>query len=65
MPKIIDTENYVSVEDAAELLDISIATAWRWKKSGRLETTNVFGRILVSRDDIDKARQANSAPKPE
>jgi excisionase family DNA binding protein len=59
----IDTDNYVSMEDAAELLDISIPTVWRWKKSGKLETTTVFGRVLVSKENIDKARQENSAPK--
>jgi predicted DNA-binding protein (UPF0251 family) len=66
MPKIeIDTDEMVSMDDAAEQLNISIATAWRLKRNGRLKTTTLFGRTLVSKADLESARvELSTVPNP-
>ena len=48
----INTDEMVSVAQAAELLNIGIATAWRWIRKGKLKKTVLYGRTLVSRKDI-------------
>jgi excisionase family DNA binding protein len=53
MAKIhINTDDLVSVAEAAVLLNIGIATAWRWVAKGKLKKTELYGRTLVSRKDI-------------
>ena len=32
----------------------SRATGWRWRKQGVVTTHNVFGRLYVTRDEIDR-----------
>lgn len=61
MTKItIDPDEMISVDDAAVQLDISIATAWRWVRDGKLKTTRLFGRTMVDKDVI-----ADLKKKPE
>ena len=51
----MDTENLLSVDDAAQMLNISTVQAWRWIKSGKLKTTKYFSRTLISKDAIADA----------
>jgi len=51
----MDTENLFTVDEAAEKLNISVIQAWRWIRSGKLKTTKVFSRTLVSKDAIAAA----------
>jgi len=48
----IDTDELISVDEAAVQLNIGIATAWRWIRDGKLKTTKLFGRTLVRKDDL-------------
>ena len=48
----LDTEDLVSVDDAAEMLNISVITAWRWIRSGKLQKVQYFGRTLISKKEI-------------
>jgi excisionase family DNA binding protein len=51
----MDTENLLSVDDAARMLNISTMQAWRWIKSGKLQTTKFLDRTLISKDAIAAA----------
>ena len=48
----MDTENLFTVDEAAGMLNISVIQAWRWIRSGKLKTTKVFSRTLISKGAI-------------
>lgn len=45
--------SFVSFDDWLESLGKTRATGWRWRKTHPwLETTNIFGRLYISREVI-------------
>jgi excisionase family DNA binding protein len=53
MPKVqIDGEEVISVEQAAIILNIGIATAWRRVNDGKLKSHKLFGRVLIRKSDL-------------
>jgi excisionase family DNA binding protein len=50
--EIEDTNDVVSVAEAAVLLNIGIATAWRWVNDGKLKSHKLFGRILIRKSEL-------------
>lgn len=57
MAKIeIDTDDMVSIEDAAVLLNISLPTIYRWMRKGKLKTVKVPRRTLVSKSALAKMK---------
>lgn len=53
MPKIVvDTDEFLSVDDAAGELKISVPTAWRRIKEGKIIVMRVSGRTLVPRSEV-------------
>lgn len=39
----------------------SATCGWRWRKKGWVKTTNVAGRIYITRDEIDRFHQRAAA----
>ena len=52
-------DEYVSVDEAASMLGISRATAWKWMRRHGIETFRVLGdrRTLIRREDVERMRQ--------
>lgn len=44
---------YVTAEQAASLLTISVATLWRWKAQGLLEGKPLLGRTVFERSKVE------------
>jgi excisionase family DNA binding protein len=59
----MDTDKMVTVDEAAEQLNISVLTAWRWIRSGKLKTVKWLGRRLVSKEDITLLNTESTKPK--
>ncbi len=52
-------DQYVSIDDAADELDVSRATAWKWIKRHRLQTYRFMGdrRTFVQRADLVRLKE--------
>lgn len=49
--------NYYTVSEAAELLDVSPSTVWRWIQAGKLPAYRVGGRALrIRKPDLECVR---------
>lgn len=50
---------YISVNDAADELDVSRATMWKWIKRQGMQTYRFMGnrKTFLKRDDLDQLRQ--------
>ncbi len=49
------SEEYLTREQTAELLNIDLSTLWHWKKKGILIPYGVGNRVYYRRSDIDNA----------
>ncbi len=60
------TESYVTVQEAASLLDVHQQVLRKAIWDGRLPSTTVFGRIVISLSDIEvyRARTRPDGVKP-
>lgn len=47
-------EEWVSINEAAEILGITRATIYRWSRSGRLPIYKVVGKSRIKKADIEK-----------
>jgi hypothetical protein len=53
MPKVqIDGEEVISVEQAAIILNIGIATAWRRVNDKTLKSNKLLGRVFIKKSDL-------------
>ena len=46
------TGNLVALNTWLPSLGVQPITAWRWRKKGWITTTNICGRVYISRDTI-------------
>lgn len=53
---LVDMDDVVSVDTAAEQIGISVPTAWRWIKKGKLVKISLAGRTLVPKTEIDRLK---------
>ncbi|MBB4119778.1 transcriptional regulator with PAS, ATPase and Fis domain [Mesonia hippocampi] len=49
------SDEYLTREQTAKLLNIDLSTLWHWKKKGILIPYGVGNRVYYRRSDIDKA----------
>ena len=49
--------NLVSFDAWLAALDKTRTTGWRWRKTGKVETVNVFGKLYITRDEIFRFEQ--------
>lgn len=51
---------FCTVREAAEQLDVSVPTVWRWVKSGKLPALRIGGRtIRIRRSEVDAITRAS------
>lgn len=52
-------DTYISVNDAADELDVSRATMWKWVKRQEMQTYRFMGsrKTFLKRSDLDQLRQ--------
>lgn len=52
-------QDYMSVDEAAEELEVSRATMWKWIKDRSIPTFRILGdrRTLVKRADLETLKQ--------
>jgi predicted site-specific integrase-resolvase len=49
--------DFMTAEQTAAYLDISIATLWRWRNQGVLTGKRVLGRTVFERSEVETARK--------
>jgi len=55
MPKmVIDTDEVYELEEAARLLDIGIATLFRWMKKGKIVPLKLSNRTFIPKSEIER-----------
>lgn len=50
--------HYLSPQQAADELDVSLSTLWRWIRDGKLHSEEIAGRTVIPRPAL------TSAPEP-
>ncbi|MDD5510796.1 MAG: helix-turn-helix domain-containing protein [Dehalococcoidales bacterium] len=65
MPEVIvNLDDVYSVDEAAAAIGISIPTAWRWVRSGKMIVIRMVGRTLVPKTEVGRLRR-ELAPQEE
>lgn len=54
---VVNMDDVVNMNEAAEAIGISVATAWRWKRTKKLVTINLAGRVLIPKSEIIRLRK--------
>jgi hypothetical protein len=54
MPKPKDPEEYITSQEIAKALNISLVTLWQWDKNGITSPLRVGNRKLYRRSDLEK-----------
>lgn len=44
---------FLTAEQAASVLHISVATLWRWRAAGELTTVRLLGRTVFDRTEVE------------
>jgi len=58
MPKVIvDMDDVVSVNDAAEQIGKGVATIWRWIKADQIHTVRLAGRTLIPKSEVERLKK--------
>lgn len=52
--------DFLTVNDAAELIGVSAVRVWQYLDEGRLEKYRAFGRVVVRRRDAERVRDTPS-----
>jgi excisionase family DNA binding protein len=59
MPKIVvDTSEFHSVDEAAEILGRGVATIWRHIRGGKIQVIRIAGRTLIPASEIERVRNS-------
>ncbi|MGQ9545954.1 MAG: helix-turn-helix domain-containing protein [Dehalococcoidia bacterium] len=63
MPKIIvDLEEFYELNEATQMLNIGIATLFRWMKKGKIIPVRLSGRTLIPKKEVERL-QTERAPR--
>lgn len=54
---VLDTNEVFTLDDAANLLGIGIATLFRWMKKGKLIPLRIDGRTYIPRSEIERLKK--------
>lgn len=49
-------DDYLTIQECAELLGCSHVTVWRWVNAGRIRTEEKFGRTLIHRKHCQRPK---------
>lgn len=65
MPKIaVDTGEFYSATEAANLLKIGYATIYRWIKSSKLIPIKLAGRTLIPKSEVERIQKEGATAAP-
>ena len=53
----VETEELLSIPEAAKLIGISRISAWEWTKNGKMTTIILGGRALVPRSVAEELKR--------
>jgi excisionase family DNA binding protein len=59
----MDTENYLTISDAAERRGVSIAAVYKAIREERISKEKILGRVVVKKDEIDAYPFGSYTPK--
>jgi excisionase family DNA binding protein len=57
-------EEYISLEEAAQICNVTRAAIYRWQKNGRIILYKKGSRTVVKRSDIEKIKKENEEIRP-
>ena len=57
----VDFPDLHSVEEAAELTGLGVATIWRWINKGKIITVKLEGRTLVPKSEVERINNDKNA----
>ena len=60
---VVDTEEFYSVEEAAEELSKGVATIWRRIKDKSILTLKIGGRTLIPKTEVERIQKENNGEK--
>ncbi|MDT7809818.1 MAG: Helix-turn-helix domain [Acidobacteriota bacterium] len=63
--KVIDTAEFVTVVEAAEMRGVSRAAIHELIKRGRLRAERLFGKVLLYRSEVEAFERRKPGPKSE
>lgn len=49
------SEKYLTINEVAKLLNVSLPTIWAWRKEGKLPFKRIGRRVLFSKTDVEKS----------
>ena len=52
----VDSEELVTIQQTAELLQIGIATVYRWMKSGKIHSLKLSRNTLIPKTEIARLK---------
>jgi len=52
-----DLAQLMTAEQAAVAAEVSVATIWRWRNRGALQSRRVLGRTVFQRSEVEALRQ--------
>lgn len=58
-PPILDGERYLTNNDAANILHISLRTLQDWRDNGRIAYIQISGKVLYKESDVRKLLEDN------
>ena len=62
MPKIVvDTDEIYELKEAADLLQIGIATLFRWMRNGKIVPLRISGRTFIPKSEVERLKNEQTA----
>jgi excisionase family DNA binding protein len=55
----VDSNELVTIQKAAQLLEVGIATVYRWMKSGKIHALKLSHNTLVPKAEIERLKSDN------
>lgn len=63
MPKIVvDTDEVYELKEAADLLQIGIATLFRWMRNGKIVPLRISGRTFIPKSEVERLNKQAAGP---
>lgn len=63
MPKIVvDTDEIYELKEAAELLQVGIATLFRWMRNGKIVPLRLSNRTFIPKSEIERLQKNTEVP---
>lgn len=59
-PAALDLTGIMTVEEAALAAKVSVATIWRWRNEGRIQSERLLGRTVFRRSEVEAALERRS-----